>query len=77
MDFRGRWKPICRDGLSHPIFKKPMQNYTTRTYLIYDKTKSSQIAEKTSQNRIYDDLVMILDIIMEWASQIKSIDIFS
>ena len=41
------------------------------------QNRHRQIAEKTSQNRIYDDLVMILDIIMEWASQIKSIDIFS
>ena len=49
---------------------------TTRNHLIYDKTNSSQIAEKTSQNNIYDGFVMILDNVMEWASQIKSVDIF-
>ena len=37
---------------------------------------SSQIIEKTSQNSIYDGFVMILDNVIEWASQIKSNDVF-
>ena len=49
---------------------------TTRNHLIYDEIKSSQIAEKTLQNSIYDGFVTILDNVMEWASQIKSIDVF-
>jgi len=35
-----------------------------------------RLLKKTSQNRIYDDFVTILDNVMEWASQIKSNDIF-
>ena len=38
---------------------------TTRNHLIYDEINSSQIAEKTSRNNIYDSFVTILDNIME------------
>ena len=51
-------------------------DYTTKNHLIYDETNSSQIAKKASQNNIYDSFVTILDNVMEWASQIKSIDVF-
>ena len=50
--------------------------HTTRNHLVYDEINSSQIGEKMSQNRIYDVFVTILDNIMEWASQIKLVDIF-
>ena len=39
--------------------KKKVYQYTTRNHLIYDEKNSSQIAEKTSQNSIYDDFVTI------------------
>ena len=49
---------------------------TIRNHLIYDETNLSQIAEKTSQNSIYDGFVMISNNFMYWASQIKSSDVF-
>ena len=39
--------------------------FTTRNHLIYDETNSSQIAEKMSQNNIYDSFMTILDNVME------------
>ena len=50
--------------------------HTTRNHLVYDEINSSQIGEKMSQNRIYDVFVTILDNVMEWASQIKLVDVF-
>ena len=38
---------------------------TTRNHLIYDEINLSQIAEKISQNNIYDDFMIILDNVME------------
>jgi hypothetical protein len=45
--------------------KKKVYQYTTRNYLIYDETNSSQIAEKMSQNSIYDDFVMISNNVLD------------
>ena len=40
------------------------------------KQMRHRLLKKTSQNNIYDGFVTILDNVMEWASQIKSVDVF-
>jgi len=58
------------DASNIPISFQHVTNYlftchTIRNHLIYDETNSSQIAEKTSPNIIYDGFVTILDNVME------------